>query len=233
MKQNRKTSQASANQNNAKTLMVPMAIVFAGIAATSLTIWGHLTGKSTPLYIWMYEHVWAISSTGHTSHTQFVKQISEAFFTLILASIAFLTMILLTIALSVRARRIIRQNQARVHALISGDMEMGANEFLALRMSIGAGTADEFTGIYVLHNVTKDMYYVGQSIRVLQRVTQHLTGHGNGDVYADFKYGDVFTVQTASLTSSGYQSLNDLERDAINAFDAYGHGYNRTRGNNT
>lgn len=83
------------------------------------------------------------------------------------------------------------------------------------------------------HNVIRDMYYVGQSVRVLARVTQHLSGHGNGDLYADYKYGDKFMVRTISLTESGYQSLNDLERDMIAAYDAYRTGYNATRGNRT
>lgn len=89
----------------------------------------------------------------------------------------------------------------------------------------------DFTGIYILHNVTKDQYYVGQSVRVIGRVTQHLTGHGNGDVYADFKYGDEFTVKTISLVDSGYQSIDALERHAIDTYHAFNLGYNRTRGN--
>lgn len=40
----------------------------------------------------------------------------------------------------------------------------------------------EFTGIYILHNMNEDKYYVGQSVRVLNRVRQHFTGHGNGDI---------------------------------------------------
>ena len=103
-----------------------------------------------------------------------------------------------------------------------------AADFLAHR---GALRQDDFTGVYVLHNKTKGMYYVGQSVRVIDRVGQHLTGHGNGDVYADFKYGDEFEVSTVSLAESGYGSLNDLERDTIAAHDAYNSGYNRTPGN--
>lgn len=103
-----------------------------------------------------------------------------------------------------------------------------ARDFLAHR---GMLRQSDFTGVYVLHNKTKDMYYVGQSIRVIDRVGQHLTGHGNGDVYADFKYGDEFEVSAISLAESGYGSLNDLERDTITAYNAYGNGYNRTAGN--
>ena len=102
-------------------------------------------------------------------------------------------------------------------------------EFLAARDRL---TADgDFTGVYVIHNATRDLYYVGQSVRVVGRVTQHLTGHGNGDVYADLKYSDDFRISVVSLAQSGYASLDALERDAIAAYDAYGRGYNRTRGN--
>lgn len=103
-----------------------------------------------------------------------------------------------------------------------------ARDFLAARNAL---RQNDFTGVYVLHNKTKGMYYVGQSVRVIDRAGRHLTGHGNGDVYADFKYGDEFEVSTVSLAESGYGSLNDLERDTIAAYDAYKSGYNRTPGN--
>lgn len=92
-------------------------------------------------------------------------------------------------------------------------------------------TRGDFTGVYVIHNKTKDMYYVGQSARVVGRLIQHLTGCGNGDVYADYKYGDDFELNVVSLRESGYDSLDALERDTIAAYDAYGRGYNCTRGN--
>lgn len=89
----------------------------------------------------------------------------------------------------------------------------------------------DYTGVYVIHNTTKDLYYVGQSVRVVGRVTQHFTGHGNGDVYADYKYGDTFTINTIPLNGSGYDSIDALERNAIATYNAYNKGYNRTRGN--
>ena len=129
-----------------------------------------------------------------------------------------------------------RKVRKRIEALASTESgifsekgAVAASDFLSFAPSILA--ENEFTGVYILHNETKDLYYVGQSVKVLARVKQHLTSHGNGDVYADFKYGDSFTVKTIPLAESGYQSLNDLERDAIEAFDAYEKGYNMTRGN--
>ena len=65
----------------------------------------------------------------------------------------------------------------------------------------------------------------------MNRVNAHFTGHGNGDVYADWKYGDEFTIRIIRLEDSGYSSLNALERDTIASYSAYYKGYNKTRGN--
>ena len=86
-------------------------------------------------------------------------------------------------------------------------------------------------GVYILYNQTKNKYYVGQGKQLLNRVNMHLTGSGNGRVYADYKYGDRFTIQLIPLQGSGYHSLNELERVAISRYEAYSKGYNRTRGN--
>ncbi len=127
-----------------------------------------------------------------------------------------------------RPRRAAARNAARVRALAGGEALL-AEEFLAARPALLAN--GDFTGVYVLRNTTRGCCYVGQSTRVIGRVAAHLTGHGNGDVYADYVSGDSFEVSTVSLASSGYESLDALERDAIAAFDACEHGYNRTRGN--
>lgn len=128
-----------------------------------------------------------------------------------------------------KTRKRIKELASTDSGLFSESGALTAQSFLSLEPSFLA--ENEFTGVYILHNTSKDLYYVGQSVRVFSRVKQHFTGHGNGDVYADFKYGDSFTIKTIPLAGSGYQSLNDLERDAIEAFDAYSKGYNMTKGN--
>ncbi len=138
------------------------------------------------------------------------------------------------LSLLMLVREKILEARQRVLELSEGYEEIPAEEFLNRRNVLTGSRIDgssEFTGVYVLHNTTQDRYYVGQSIRVLDRVNQHFTGHGNGDVYCDFKNGDHFTVRTISLVSSGYESINDLERQLIDAHDAYRRGYNKTRGN--
>ncbi len=82
-------------------------------------------------------------------------------------------------------------------------------------------------GVYVILNKTKNMNYVGQSKRVLQRINQHITGKGNGDVYADFKYGDDFEVFVIKCDES---ELDIVEKNLIKKYEAFSKGYNRNRG---
>ncbi len=141
-----------------------------------------------------------------------------------------LVVVLGLVGLAVTRRR--RSVRRRIRALASGRVEMTPEAFLAARRaSFGNVGEGEFAGVYVLYNAARDKYYVGQAQRVLGRVTQHFSGHGNGDVYADWSYGDAFTIRTIALRGSGYRSLDDLERDTITAFDACDGGYTRTRGN--
>ena len=88
-----------------------------------------------------------------------------------------------------------------------------------------------FTGIYIIYNATKDMYYVGQGQNVYQRCGNHFLGKGNADIYADYKYGDDFYIEYVSLVDSGYDNLDDLERYYIDYYDAIRHGYNKKKGN--
>ena len=90
---------------------------------------------------------------------------------------------------------------------------------------------DDFEGIYILHNTTDDLYYVGQAVSVHKRLKQHFLHGGNYDIYADYKYGKKFTVEVHPLKDSGFHTLNAQERHYIEAFDAVNHGYNKTHGN--
>lgn len=89
----------------------------------------------------------------------------------------------------------------------------------------------DLVGVYVIYNETKGMYYVGQAKRLYFRVKQHFTGHGNGDVYADYKYGDSFLIRLITLRESGCDDLDRLERDMIAKYHAYESGYNKNAGN--
>lgn len=126
----------------------------------------------------------------------------------------------------------------KIRGLADNALEVTPQEFFKIRNSSNGGrgkkyisTRYDFAGVYILYNHTKNMYYVGQGKKVFQRVNNHFTGHGNGDVYADYKYGDDFTIKMIELAGSGFDTLNELERNTIATYNAYSRGYNKTRGN--
>ena len=164
------------------------------------------------------------------SHTSSIEELHRANMERLTQLIIFCfgVVFLLLVLLIVITKHQQKKFKARMDILTAGKQELTAAEFLETARMRGG---QDYTGVYILHNVTQDKYYIGQAKSVLQRVTAHLTGHGNGDVYADYKYGNVFRVKTITLAQSGYDSLNALERDLIANYDAYTKGYNRTRGN--
>lgn len=105
---------------------------------------------------------------------------------------------------------------------------MSPEHFFKLRKNIQG----DMVGVYIIYNKNRKMYYVGQATRLFFRVNQHFTGHGNGDVYGDYKRGgDKFTIKLIPLVNSGYYDLDKLEKDMITKYDAYNNGYNKTSGN--
>ena len=88
--------------------------------------------------------------------------------------------------------------------------------YVILTNSVSRGNGD----------VSYDAVYVGQSVHVCSRVRQHLTGHGNGDVYADVRDGKDVQIRIVPCTK---KQMKDVERELIAAFHATDY-YNRTRG---
>lgn len=147
----------------------------------------------------------------------------------------YLTLMFLAIVIPMVRTIIIK---SKIRKLSDNALEVTPKEFFNIRNSSNGGrgkkhisTKYDFAGVYILYNHTKNMYYVGQGKKVFQRVNNHFTGHGNGDVYADYKYGDKFTIKMIALKNSGFKTLNELERNTIKTYDAYSKGYNKTRGN--
>jgi len=68
--------------------------------------------------------------------------------------------------------------------------------------------------------------YIGQSVKICQRVHNHFTGKGKGDVYADIKYGKQAYVQFVPCPKS---DMNKVEKELIKIFNAQ-KSYNNTRG---
>ena len=116
----------------------------------------------------------------------------------------------------------------KIKGLANNALEVTPQEFFKIRNTSNGGrgkkhisTQSDFAGVYILYNNTKNMYYVGQGKKIFQRVNNHFTGHGNGDVYADYKYGDDFTIKMIALENSGFSTLNELERNTISTYNAY------------
>jgi hypothetical protein len=120
-------------------------------------------------------------------------------------------------------------NRKKATKLANGQIAVSPATFKSLRKTKFSG---KVKGVYLLLNKTKGIYYVGQSVDVFKRVNTHFTGRGNGDVYADYKYGDEFSIKMIPLDGSGFSDLNQLEKVMILTHDAYTRGYNRNRGNN-
>lgn len=109
--------------------------------------------------------------------------------------------------------------------------EQDINVFLALRRKKQCG--GNTPSVYMLHNKNNQKYYIGQSYHPSDRVFTHFTGRGNGDVYADYKQGDTFTVRFYELDPCQFRDLNELEYHLIRIYQARELGYNRRDGNQT
>ena len=136
----------------------------------------------------------------------------------------------------IRLNKEIEKIDEELYRFLYNFKEITSEDFLYLRKGYSGNNylSNEYNvpGIYILNNNTENICYVGQGKKVFTRVNAHFTGNGNGDVYADYKYGSAFTVRIVTLESTNYTSLNELEREYIRLFDSYENGYNRTRGNN-
>lgn len=151
------------------------------------------------------------------------------------AMLILLTPIIILIVYTTEKKRKINQ---QIEGLANNTIEMTPEEFINMRNFSFGGKGNKyyaltknFAGVYILYNKTLNKYYVGQGTKILNRVYAHFTGKGNGDVYADYKYGHEFTIRMIALENSGFSTLNELERNAISYYNAFSKGYNKTRGN--
>ena len=101
---------------------------------------------------------------------------------------------------------------------------------------------ENFEGIYIIHNITIDIYYIGQSLKVLDRVIQHFSkdlrriknnvSDGFPVIYSDFKSGNEFSISLIPIEKTNFSTLNELEDNAIRAYKSLvPNGYNRNSGN--
>lgn len=121
-------------------------------------------------------------------------------------------------------------------------------ELLEFKESINKENASpkNSTGIYIIHNFTKDMYYVGQAKRIFNRARQHFSYNPTDksarkntnellnlpEIYIDYHSKDQFCISFILLEDSPFSSLNELEDNAIRAYNSIvPTGYNRISGN--
>lgn len=86
-------------------------------------------------------------------------------------------------------------------------------------------------GVYILRdNENDNMYYVGQSIDIKRRMSEHL--HGTSSCI-DKRLHETknFTVKFIRLEDSGYSNSDAFETAFIAYLKSFFCGYNRTRGN--
>lgn len=92
------------------------------------------------------------------------------------------TMLVVLLLIACVLIRIVRTAviKGKINKLADNALEVTPEEFFRIRNSSNGGrgkkhisTKYDFTGIYILFNHTKNMYYVGQGKKVFQRVNNH------------------------------------------------------------
>ena len=107
---------------------------------------------------------------------------------------------------------------------VSSDIDAVVNQCdicTAGEFMYGFWQKEDFIGVYVLFNMTKDKRFVARSMKVLDSVASVFRGEGNADVYADYKYGDRFCVMLIPLSASGQSNLGNLYRKVVHKYRAY------------
>ena len=90
----------------------------------------------------------------------------------------------------------------------------------------------DYEGVYIIHNLTRNIYYVGQSKGVRSRARKHLDCKShNKELNRDIARGHKFTVELRSREGSGFFDLDTMEMYYISMYEADTKGYNKTVGN--
>ncbi len=164
---------------------------------------------------------------------------SDDTFVTILIIVTLILSIIPLVAFIVECDKRRKEFEEAIDRLLNESAEITPEEFMRIRTAKVHGgkyepyisSSRNFAGVYILHNQDRDKYYVGQSKTVFNRVNNHFTGKGNGDVYVDYRNGEHFTIKLIPLMKSGFDSLDSLERYFISYYHAFENGYNKTRGN--
>ncbi|MDE5548845.1 MAG: GIY-YIG nuclease family protein, partial [Clostridia bacterium] len=114
-----------------------------------------------------------------------------------------------------------------IYRLTNDGLELSIEQFKDITTA-GCGASINYTGVYILYNKTKDIYYIGQATQLYLKINAHFSGIGNCNVYADYKRGDKFTIKIIRFDKSGFANLDELESATIMKYDAYRNSYSKT-----
>jgi hypothetical protein len=115
--------------------------------------------------------------------------------------------------------------------LLSGE-EIGIEEFINMydtrihnfknkRDDIKIMKQNDFLGIYIIHNCTKNTFLVGKSKNVLRKVDRQFRGYENHDVYIDYESGDIFKIRIIKFEDSDFDSIDKLELEMKKKYGTY------------
>ncbi|KON69628.1 hypothetical protein AKG34_13295 [Peribacillus butanolivorans] len=111
-------------------------------------------------------------------------------------------------------------------------IEFSPHELLLLKNKREKLNVDNFKGIYIIFNRDNGLHYVGQAENVFDRAYAHFVKNkGNPEIYTDYDCGDEFNIHLIPLSDTSFSDLNELEDNAIRAYDSFQNGYNRMPGN--
>jgi hypothetical protein len=111
------------------------------------------------------------------------------------------------------------------------------SDFIPLKKLAGMNY-EKLVGCYIIRNIEKNKYYVGQSKDVLKRVCrQHFNGTKvKNIIFAEDYYSsqidnkdDLFEVKIIKLETK--DELDKKEQELIEEYDSFNSGYNGTNGN--
>jgi hypothetical protein len=81
-------------------------------------------------------------------------------------------------------------------------------------------TNEDFEGIYICYNCTKNKHHVSFSGSVIQDAQKLLSGGGNQAVYNDYLNGDNMQITLRPLEGSGLYSLVRMAQHYIDRYGA-------------
>lgn len=110
------------------------------------------------------------------------------------------------------------------------------NEFIPLKSFSGL-EYKKIIGCYIIHNKENDKYYVGQSKDIFKRIKQHFNGtEPKNIIFAqDYflskleKKEDLFEIKILQCETK--DELDKIEKEYIEFYNSFSHGYNGTNGN--